>query len=39
MNTDDMDQEELDSYSRLSNPDDDYDLDDWANDHNPNYSD
>ena len=34
--TSDMDQEELDSYSRLVNEEDEYNLDDWADAHNPN---
>lgn len=31
--TDDMDQEELDDYSRAMNPHDNYDFDDFENDH------
>ena len=34
--TSDMSQDELDEYSRLCNDQDEYDLDDWANAHNPN---
>lgn len=34
--TDDMNQEELDRYSDLNNPNNDTDLDDWSDYHNPN---
>ena len=35
MNTNDMTQEELDIYSDMNNPNNDYDLDDCADAHNP----
>jgi len=31
-----MSQEELDCWSDLNNPNNDYDYDDWADSHNPN---
>ena len=31
-------QEDLDRYSDLNNPNNDFDYDDWSNHHNPNYS-
>ena len=36
MDTSDMSQEELDTYSDMNNPNNDADLDDWAGAHNPN---
>ena len=35
MDTSDMTQEELDTYSDMNNPNNDADLDDWADTHKP----
>ena len=38
-NTSDMSKEELDLYSNINNPNNDADMDDWADGHNPNNDD
>lgn len=35
-NADDMNQDELDTWSDINNPNNDADMDDWADVHNPN---
>jgi len=34
--TDDMNPEELDTWSDINNPNNDADMDDWSDSHNPN---
>ena len=34
----DYSQEDFDRYADLNNPNNDFDLDDWANHHNPDYT-